>query len=158
MCRWLAYSGSPVLIEELLYKPAHALIDQSLHSRLGVETSNGEGFGIGWYGQAGTPAVFRNNGRGEALGLPVLERARLAVALLQHRARDPPRDLSGERDVPRARCRVAAGRLGAPRRPPRRLERGSRVQLRRRAAGSRRVARVRACRARLAQLALVDPE
>ena len=60
MCRWLAYSGSPVLIEELLYKPAHALIDQSLHSRLGVETTNGDGFGIGWYGQAGTPAVFRS--------------------------------------------------------------------------------------------------
>ena len=35
MCRWLAYSGSPVLLEELLYKPAHSLIDQSLHSRLG---------------------------------------------------------------------------------------------------------------------------
>ncbi len=60
MCRWLAYSGSPVLIEELLYKPAHSLIDQSLHSRLGVETTNGDGFGVGWYGQAGTPAVFRS--------------------------------------------------------------------------------------------------
>ena len=37
MCRWLAYSGSPVLLEELIYKPKHSLIDQSLHSRLGVE-------------------------------------------------------------------------------------------------------------------------
>ena len=50
MCRWLAYSGSPVLLEELLYKPAHSLIDQSLHSRLGATTTNGDGFGIGWYG------------------------------------------------------------------------------------------------------------
>ena len=33
MCRWLAYSGSPVLLEELLYKPQHSLIDQSLHSQ-----------------------------------------------------------------------------------------------------------------------------
>ena len=32
MCRWLAYSGSPVLLEELLYEPEHSLIDQSLHS------------------------------------------------------------------------------------------------------------------------------
>ena len=31
MCRWLAYTGSPVLLEELLYKPKHSLIDQSLH-------------------------------------------------------------------------------------------------------------------------------
>jgi len=60
MCRWLAYSGTPVLLEELLYKPAHSLIDQSLHSRLGAETTNGDGFGVGWYGEGGTPAVFKS--------------------------------------------------------------------------------------------------
>ncbi|MFN8186904.1 MAG: class II glutamine amidotransferase [Gaiellales bacterium] len=60
MCRWIAYSGSPVLIEELLFKPAHSLIDQSLHSRLGAETTNGDGFGLGWYGIGDTPGVFRS--------------------------------------------------------------------------------------------------
>jgi glutamine amidotransferase len=61
MCRWLAYSGSPILLEELLYKPEHSLIDQSLHSRLGVETTNGDGFGVGWYGpDTETPAVFHS--------------------------------------------------------------------------------------------------
>jgi len=60
MCRWLAYSGSPVLIEELLYKPKHSLIDQSLHSRLGATTTNGDGFGIGWYGLGGTPGLFHS--------------------------------------------------------------------------------------------------
>ena len=61
MCRWLAYSGSPILIEELLYKPDHSLIDQSLHARLGVDTTNGDGFGVGWYGaNPETPAVFRS--------------------------------------------------------------------------------------------------
>ena len=61
MCRWLAYSGSPILLEELLYKPDHSLIDQSLHARLGVETTNGDGFGAGWYGaNTDTPAVFRS--------------------------------------------------------------------------------------------------
>ncbi len=61
MCRWLAYSGSPVLIDEVLYKPEHSLIDQSLHSRLGVETTNGDGFGVGWYApDAKTPAVFHS--------------------------------------------------------------------------------------------------
>jgi predicted glutamine amidotransferase len=58
MCRWLAYSGSPVLLEELLLKPAHSLIDQSLHSRLGATTTNGDGFGIGWYGAEDTPGIF----------------------------------------------------------------------------------------------------
>jgi predicted glutamine amidotransferase len=60
MCRWLAYSGSPVLIEDLLYRPQHSLIDQSLHSRLGAETTNGDGFGIGWYGIGNTPGLFRS--------------------------------------------------------------------------------------------------
>jgi predicted glutamine amidotransferase len=60
MCRWLAYSGSPVSIETLLYKPEHSLIDQSLHSKLGAETTNGDGFGIGWYGAPDTPGVYRS--------------------------------------------------------------------------------------------------
>ena len=53
MCRWLAYSGTPILLEELLYKPQYSLIDQSMHSRMGVETTNGDGFGVGWYGVEG---------------------------------------------------------------------------------------------------------
>src|SRR5262245_39619339 len=60
MCRWLAYSGTPILLDELLYKPTHSLIDQSLHSRLGVETTNGDGFGVGWYGEGPEPAVFKS--------------------------------------------------------------------------------------------------
>jgi len=60
MCRWLAYSGSPVLLEELLLKPDHSLIDQSLHSKLGATTTNGDGFGLGWYGAEETPGVFHS--------------------------------------------------------------------------------------------------
>ena len=60
MCRWLAYFGSPLLLEKALYSRAHSLIDQSLHSRLGAETTNGDGFGIGWYGVTPTPGVFKS--------------------------------------------------------------------------------------------------
>jgi predicted glutamine amidotransferase len=60
MCRWLAYSGSPVQLEDLLYKPTHSLIDQSLHSTLGAETTNGDCFGVGWYGKLETPGVFHS--------------------------------------------------------------------------------------------------
>jgi predicted glutamine amidotransferase len=61
MCRWMAWSGQPVLIEELLFKPQHGLIDQSLHSRMGVETTNGDGFGLGWYGRATPePALYHS--------------------------------------------------------------------------------------------------
>jgi glutamine amidotransferase len=59
MCRWLAYSGSPIRLEELLYKPAHSLIDQSMHARMGATTTNGDGFGVGWYVDGGAPGVFR---------------------------------------------------------------------------------------------------
>jgi glutamine amidotransferase len=60
MCRWLAYSGSPVLVEDLLYKPEHSLIVQSMHSTMGAEATNGDGFGVGWYGVPETPGVFRS--------------------------------------------------------------------------------------------------
>ena len=60
MCRWLAYTGSPVPLAEVLYTPAHSLIDQSLQSKLGAETTNGDGFGVGWYDAAPTPGVFRS--------------------------------------------------------------------------------------------------
>jgi predicted glutamine amidotransferase len=58
MCRWNAFFGQPLLIDELLYRTQHSLIDQSLHSRMGVETTNGDGFGIGWY-TPGKPAPGR---------------------------------------------------------------------------------------------------
>lgn len=60
MCRWLAYSGSPVLLEDLLYKPRNSLVVQGQHSHLGATTTNGDGFGVGWYGAKDTPGVFRS--------------------------------------------------------------------------------------------------
>jgi predicted glutamine amidotransferase len=47
-------------MEELLFKPKHGLIDQSLHSRMGVETTNGDGFGLGWYGTGDGPGVYHS--------------------------------------------------------------------------------------------------
>jgi predicted glutamine amidotransferase len=61
MCRWMAWYGQPLLIDELLYKTQHGLVDQSLHSRMGAETTNGDGFGLGWYGSAGDgPGLYHS--------------------------------------------------------------------------------------------------
>ncbi|MGY1592467.1 class II glutamine amidotransferase [Geodermatophilus sp. SYSU D00708] len=60
MCRWMAYCGDPVPAGELLFRPAHSIIDQSLHAQLGGFTTNGDGFGIGWYGEGGAPAVYKS--------------------------------------------------------------------------------------------------
>jgi predicted glutamine amidotransferase len=59
MCRWLAYYGKPVEMDKVLYGPQHSLIEQSLSSRMGAEPTNGDGFGIGWYGTHGA-GVFRS--------------------------------------------------------------------------------------------------
>jgi len=61
MCRWLAYSGTPIKLEELLVKREHSLIDQSLHAQLGATTTNGDGFGVGWYEEGEEePRVYRS--------------------------------------------------------------------------------------------------
>ena len=60
MCRWMAWLGQPVLIDELLFKTPHGIVDQSLHSRMGAEPTNGDGFGLGWYGAGEGPGVYRS--------------------------------------------------------------------------------------------------
>ena len=60
MCRWLAYSGSPLRLDELLLNRDRSLVDQSLHSQLGATTTNGDGFGIGWYDGGAQPHVYRS--------------------------------------------------------------------------------------------------
>jgi len=54
----MAWFGQPVLIEELLFNTQHGIVDQSLHSRMGAEPTNGDGFGMGWYGAGEGPAVY----------------------------------------------------------------------------------------------------
>ena len=60
MCRWMAWFGQPVLIDELLFKTQHGIVDQSLHARMGAEPTNGDGFGMGWYGSGDGPALYHS--------------------------------------------------------------------------------------------------
>ena len=59
MCRWLVYSGSPLPLDTFLYQPEHSLIDQSLNAKLGTHTTNGDGFGVGWYADGDEPALYK---------------------------------------------------------------------------------------------------
>jgi predicted glutamine amidotransferase len=52
MCRFVAYIGSPILVEEIIIKPSNSLIRQSYEARESVMTVNGDGFGLGWYNKA----------------------------------------------------------------------------------------------------------
>ena len=56
----MAWLGQPVLIEELLFKSPHGIVDQSLHARMGAEPTNGDGFGLGWYGTGEGPGIYRS--------------------------------------------------------------------------------------------------
>jgi len=60
MCRWLAYIGGPILLGDLIIKPKHNLIDQSLHANSVRVPTNGDGFGIGWYDNQPFPGLFRS--------------------------------------------------------------------------------------------------
>jgi glutamine amidotransferase len=49
MCRLMAYLGSPIIIDKLLYQPKNSLVNQSINAKEIEEPLNGDGFGIGWY-------------------------------------------------------------------------------------------------------------
>ena len=48
MCRFLAYRGTPIKLDKLLYRPKNSLINQSFRAREREEPLNGDGFGVGW--------------------------------------------------------------------------------------------------------------
>lgn len=59
MCRFLAYHGSPILLESMIASPSHSLIQQSLHANESRTETNGDGFGIGWYSEHDHPGLYR---------------------------------------------------------------------------------------------------
>lgn len=60
MCRWAAYRGNPLYLEELVSSPAHSLIEQSHHACRAKTATNGDGFGIAWYGDHPEPGRYRD--------------------------------------------------------------------------------------------------
>ena len=53
MCRWIAYTGPDVRLDELLVKPERSLLLQSRHARESTFAINADGFGVGWYTDVG---------------------------------------------------------------------------------------------------------
>jgi len=60
MCRWIAYAGDAVYLEDFISLPRQSLVAQSHHARESRTDVNGDGFGIGWYGERARPGVFRD--------------------------------------------------------------------------------------------------
>jgi predicted glutamine amidotransferase len=59
MCRWVAYRGEPVYLEDVVTRPSHSLVRQSQKATEAKTGTNGDGFGIGWYGRKPEPGAYR---------------------------------------------------------------------------------------------------
>jgi predicted glutamine amidotransferase len=59
MCRWIAYRGETTALEHYVTEPDHSLISQSIHALESTASINGDGFGLGWYGQHPEPGLYR---------------------------------------------------------------------------------------------------
>ena len=60
MCRWVAYSGPQILLQDVIFNPDHSLVHQSLSARESVITTNADGFGVAWYGSRQQPGLFKD--------------------------------------------------------------------------------------------------
>lgn len=60
MCRWAAYTGQPIFLDEIISRPGHSLIHQSHHATRAHTAINADGFGIAWYGEREEPGLFRD--------------------------------------------------------------------------------------------------
>lgn len=60
MCRWAAYRGEPLFLEDIVSAPAHSLVVQSLSATQAKTPTNGDGFGIAWYGDRDEPGLYRD--------------------------------------------------------------------------------------------------
>ena len=59
MCRWIAYRGETIPLEQYVTAPAHSLVVQSLKALELTASTNGDGFGMGWYGEHPEPGLYR---------------------------------------------------------------------------------------------------
>src|SRR5215510_7937675 len=59
MCRWIAYRGETIPLEQYVTAPAHSLVVQSQRSLESTAATNGDGFGMGWYGEHAEPGLYR---------------------------------------------------------------------------------------------------
>ncbi|MDZ7602320.1 MAG: class II glutamine amidotransferase [Hoeflea sp.] len=60
MCRWAAYRGTPIPLEQIVSAPGHSLIEQSHRATEAKTATNGDGFGIAWYGERPEPGLYRD--------------------------------------------------------------------------------------------------
>jgi len=56
----MAYKGCSLYLEDWLLNSEHSLVEQSKSADMTKYEVNGDGFGVGWYGQKAEPGLFRS--------------------------------------------------------------------------------------------------
>jgi predicted glutamine amidotransferase len=59
MCRWIAYRGETITLDQYVTDPSHSLVAQSVRALEATASVNGDGFGLGWYGEHPEPGLYR---------------------------------------------------------------------------------------------------
>ncbi|MBB5514893.1 glutamine amidotransferase [Rubricella aquisinus] len=60
MCRWAAYIGAPIFLEDIISRPAHSLIVQARDASECKTAINADGFGVAWYAHRPEPGLYRD--------------------------------------------------------------------------------------------------
>ena len=60
MCRFLAWSGVPRFLDELVLDQKQSLVEQSKNALIGKTPINADGFGVAWYGARKTPCLYKD--------------------------------------------------------------------------------------------------
>lgn len=60
MCRWVAYAGPEIYLEDLIFHQEHSIVSQSLAAAQSSWVTNGDIFGVAWYTQRTAPGLFKD--------------------------------------------------------------------------------------------------
>ena len=60
MCRWVAYAGPEIYLEDLIFHQEHSIVNQSLAATQSAWVTNGDGFGVAWYTNRTAPGLFKD--------------------------------------------------------------------------------------------------
>lgn len=60
MCRWVAYAGPEIYLEDILFHQTNSIVSQSLSAKESAFTTNGDGFGVAWYTERTKAGLFKD--------------------------------------------------------------------------------------------------
>jgi predicted glutamine amidotransferase len=60
MCRWVAYAGAEIYLQDIIFDQDYSIVQQSLSARESSWSTNGDGFGVAWYADKPNPGIFKD--------------------------------------------------------------------------------------------------